>query len=310
VAQVPVGQAVPDGTVLRVGDQLNNLQSTLTLGGHDDLPFTAKWASFIGGPAMLQAFQGGAIDVGIVGSTPLIFAQAAGQRLVAVAAWATPGGGFDLVVPPGSSGIESFADLTGKRVAYPQGTAAEAGLIQALDEAHLRLADIKTESVLQTIVTTTLQAGSADAGISTEPLTTIYLSDNPGARVVARTDALTDRASYLIASQQALDDPAKVAAIAELVTRLNQSYRVIEANPDKIVDYFEKQMFQTPERSAELAKLVGVASPLILPGDLLDPQQHLADLFTAQGRIPTQVDVSAEFDARLDDVVTASERDG
>ena len=31
---------------------------------------------------MLQAFQGGAIDTGFVGSTPLIFAQAAGQDIV------------------------------------------------------------------------------------------------------------------------------------------------------------------------------------------------------------------------------------
>ena len=39
---------------------------------------------------MLQAFQAGAIDVGFVGSTPLIFAQAAHQDVVGVAGWATP----------------------------------------------------------------------------------------------------------------------------------------------------------------------------------------------------------------------------
>ena len=48
-----------------------------------------KYAVFVGGPPMLQAFQGGAIDTGFVASTPLIFAQAAQQDVVAVAGWAS-----------------------------------------------------------------------------------------------------------------------------------------------------------------------------------------------------------------------------
>ena len=84
---------VPPGTTLRVGDQLEFLQTILSAAGEDkDLPYKVKWAGFIGGPPMLQAFHAGAIDAGFVADTPLIFAQAAHQDVVAIAAWASEHG--------------------------------------------------------------------------------------------------------------------------------------------------------------------------------------------------------------------------
>ena len=80
---------VPPGTVLHVGEQLNNLSTVLTL-GHESQGFTyqVQYSEFVGGPPMLQAFEGGALDIGFIQSTPLIFAQAAGQHVTAVAGWA------------------------------------------------------------------------------------------------------------------------------------------------------------------------------------------------------------------------------
>src|SRR4051794_9546332 len=54
---------VPQGTTLRVGDQLDYLKTVLQLAGEDrDFPYAVKYSAFIGGPPMLQAFQGGALD--------------------------------------------------------------------------------------------------------------------------------------------------------------------------------------------------------------------------------------------------------
>lgn len=98
VAEIP---EIPEGVTLRIGDQLNQLATVLEAAGEDqDLPYTVEYSSFIGGPAMLQAFQGGAIDAGTVGSTPLIFAQAADQGITAVAGWANDKGHYGVVAAP------------------------------------------------------------------------------------------------------------------------------------------------------------------------------------------------------------------
>ena len=134
---------VPPGTTLRVGDQLEFLQTILSASGEDKgLPYKVKWAGFIGGPPMLQAFHAGAIDAGFVADTPLIFAQAAHQDVVAIAAWASEHGSQELIAAPGS-GINSWADLKGKKVAFQKGTSAEAAVLQGLQGAGLTLGDIE-----------------------------------------------------------------------------------------------------------------------------------------------------------------------
>src|SRR6478735_4084521 len=57
-----VPTSIPDGLTLRVGDQLGYLQQSLKVSGQDqDLPYTIEYSAFVGGPPMLQAFQGDAI---------------------------------------------------------------------------------------------------------------------------------------------------------------------------------------------------------------------------------------------------------
>ena len=120
---------------------------------------------------MLQAFQAGAIDVGWVADTPLIFAQAAHQGVVAVAAYATKNASYQLVAAPGSS-IKSWKDLKGKKVTYQQGTSLEAVLLQGLHSAGLSLKDVTSVSLPATQLIAALEGGSVDAAISEVPFWT------------------------------------------------------------------------------------------------------------------------------------------
>jgi sulfonate transport system substrate-binding protein len=308
VALVKAGAKVPAGTTLRIGDQLNYLQTVLDLSGQNkDLPYTVEYSSFIGGPPMLQAFQAGALDTGFVGSTPLIFAQAANQPISAVAQWASPGGGYQLVTAPGNIDIKGFADLKGKKVAYQEGTAGEAALLQALDKVGLKLSDVEPVLLPQTQLASALQGGSADAGLSVEPLTSGYLASNPTARVAGRAKELTDRSSFIIATTGALDDPAKQAALGDYIGRVVRGFNALQGDPTKVVQLFVKQYGLTPERAKALAAEIGVASFVPLPGKIVEPQQQLADLFQKAGQIPTKLDVSSEFDPRFNDIVAANQ---
>lgn len=305
VAQVAVPETVPEGTTLRVGDQLEYLQTILGLAGEDqDFGYDVEYSAFVGGPSMLQAFQGGALDTGFVGSTPLIFAQAQGQDLVAVAGWASDGGSYGLLTAPGVDDIDGWDDLAGRRVAYQRGTAAEAALLQALDTAGVDPADVTTVDVPITQATAALQGGSADAALTVEPLTSVFLAANPTAQVVDRAEEITDRSSFLIAAPATLDDEARTAALADYTARLVRAFAYVRAHPEEIAQaVYVDQYGLTPERAAEVIEAQGLGSFLDLPDDVVDQQQRLADLFVAADQIPAEIDVTAQFDTRFRDLV-------
>jgi sulfonate transport system substrate-binding protein len=88
---------------------------------------------------MLEALGAGAIDIGLVGDTPPIFAQAAGSPLVYVAS--TPSAEHALLVQQDSP-IQTLAELEGKRFAFARGSCAHNITVKALAWAGLSLKDI------------------------------------------------------------------------------------------------------------------------------------------------------------------------
>jgi sulfonate transport system substrate-binding protein len=155
-----------------------------------------------------------------------------------------------------------------------------------------------------TQATAALQGGSADAALTVEPLTSVFLASNPTARVVARAEEITDRSSFLIAAPGTLDDEAKTAALADYTARLVRAFAYVRAHPESVAQaVYVEQYGLTPERAAEVIEAQGLGSFLDLPGDVVDQQQRLADLFVAADQIPAEIDVTAQFDTRFRDLV-------
>src|SRR6185437_1400779 len=82
----------------------------------------------------------GSVDLGSVGDTPPIFAQAANANVVYVAGSRITNGQGILV--PANSGIRSIADLKGKRVGFTKGSSAHNVVIATLEKAGLTYEDI------------------------------------------------------------------------------------------------------------------------------------------------------------------------
>jgi sulfonate transport system substrate-binding protein len=310
-ANRPTGReaTIPSGTVLRVGEQLKNLSTVLSIGHEDqNFPYQVQYSEFVGGPPMLQAFEGGDLDVGFIQSTPLIFAQAAGQHVSAIAGWASTGSAYSLVSAPGQHSIKSWAGLKGKRVAFQQGTALESALLEGLKSAGLNLSDITPINVPATQVATTLQGGSADAGIEVEPLLSAYLQANPTAQIIARPAAVTEKSDFLVATSSALANKGVSAAIADYITRLIKAYQYIDAHPQSaIVAVYEGQYGLKPARAEYVSKLVGPTKFFPLPGTILSAQQNLANLYLAAGSIPSRLSVTPEFNPLYNSVVTTAQ---
>src|SRR4029453_15095742 len=99
-----------------------------------------KGSGFTSGPPLLEAMSIGSVDLGAVGDTPPIFAQAANANVVYVAGSPITNGQGILV--PANSGIRGIADLRGKRVGFAKGTSAHNVVVATLEKAGLTYEDI------------------------------------------------------------------------------------------------------------------------------------------------------------------------
>lgn len=101
-----------------------------------------KWTEFPFGPPLLEAINVGSIDVGTVGESPPVFAQAAGADLVYVGN-EPPAPGAEALLVPKDSPIRSVAELKGKKIAVAKGSNANYLLVRLLENAGLKYSDVE-----------------------------------------------------------------------------------------------------------------------------------------------------------------------
>ena len=116
----PLPEKVPPGSTLIVGDPIS--QWVFQHNGWDKgLPFAVKWAQITGGPQVTEAFHAKALDVGLGANVPPIHAVWVGMpvKIIAFAERADPldHPSYVLGVAP-KGGVDSLADLRGKRIAF------------------------------------------------------------------------------------------------------------------------------------------------------------------------------------------------
>ncbi len=299
---------VPAGTELRVGDQNDLLQTLLSAAGQDrDLPYKLTYGKFQGGPAILEAFRGGSLDVGIVAETPAIFAQAAKQDVKVVGVVQSSKDAVHVVTSPGST-ARKVADLKGKKIAYTQGTTFQPALLKALRNAGLTPADVTLVNLTPLDTPAALASGQVDAGVVTEPLGTKYLVANKdkGAHELTDDKGLNSGLQFLVAPGAALRDEARTAALRDLSARFTRAELWLAEHQQDWVRAYFTGVQKLPQDIGE-AVVANNGKPTI-PGyaAAIAQQQQVADLLTEAHAIPGRLDVSAEFDTRFDAVQQAA----
>lgn len=281
---------------LRIGDQNKQLAEPLELSGQlKSIRYSVQWSNFLDGPHMDAAFAAGKIDVGFLGDSPALLATASGADSVVVAATRFAPNTFFVIVARPGSGINTLADLRGKKVAFTKATALHGYLLQSLGTVGLTQNDITTVDVPATSVGTTLESGNADAAVLTSFLLTNYLEQHPDAKVLS-----SPITSYcvLLATRHALADPAKKAAIYDLTARLAKAGTWVKAHPNTYIkDYLEG--FQHQEPVAAQAGYKRTGAPLWIPpsNDVRQHQQAQAKLLVEVGVLPKGFDADGQFDA-------------
>ncbi|MDO9711468.1 ABC transporter substrate-binding protein [Paracraurococcus lichenis] len=295
---------------LVVADQNQVLQTMLPLAGEQaKLPFGVTYANFQGGPAILEAFRAGALDVAVIGNTPPIQAHAAGERLPVIAARLSSRPDYQFALRPGLR-LATLAEFRGKRIAYAEGTARQPFVLAALKKAGLSRRDVRLVPLRVADFVDALRSNQVDVGALNEPHYSRYLAEaaERGISTVpeAELDGLPRRIAYLYASGTALAQPAKYAALRDFVRAWVIASRWIQANnPAWVEAYYVRQQRLRREdgEAAERSEGSFRFPPL---GEMVPIQQELIDLIHAAGDLPRRLDAGEEFDRRFDDVIAAA----
>ncbi|WP_428376792.1 sulfonate ABC transporter substrate-binding protein [Lichenicoccus sp.] len=246
-----------------------------------------EWSEHPAGPQMLQAMGSGALDFGITGDTPPIFAQAASSRIVYVAHEPPAPQGEAIIVPKGSP-ITSLAGLKGKSVALNRGSNVHWLLLRALQHAGLTSADINPVYLPPAAGRPAFDTGRVDAWAIWDPyLSSVEVGSSP--RILATAQGLVQNRQFLLADRAFTT--AHPDLVQETLRQLNRSDVWAGGHKENVAGYLAADTGLPLDVVARAIDRLSFGVSPMTP-DVVAEQQQIADIFAAQHLIPAPLDVS------------------
>lgn len=286
------GAALPFGAcaaapAFRIGYQRNGLLLAAKARGSIEAALgrgaSVGWVEYPSGPPLLEAMSVGGLEFGGTGDTPPIFAQAAGARIVYVAAQPVTGRAAAIVVPAASR-LRSAADLKGAKLAYTRGSSAQNFIRAALRPDGLDLRDVETINLAPDQALAAFAAGAVDAWAIWDPFLAKAEVDH-AARVLVAGNGLARSNSFLLANADA------VVTKPELVRATLDALVVTAAwatqHRDQLV-----ALIAAAGLAPKVAERIAARQDfgvIPLTGARIAEQQRLADALHASGQLPGAV---------------------
>ncbi|MBW4528926.1 MAG: sulfonate ABC transporter substrate-binding protein [Phormidium tanganyikae FI6-MK23] len=245
-----------------------------------------EWTEFPAGPPLLEALNVGAIDIGPVGESPPIFAQAAGAQLIYAASIAPNPKGSGILVPDNSP-IQSVADLKGKKVAFAKGSSANYLIVQILEKGGLKFSDIQPIYLPPADARAAFVKGEVDAWVIWDPF---YAAADEGAnaRVLVDGEGLNKTGGYYIASRKfAAENPKLLKSVLEEVRNLEDWSSQNRDEVTKVLTDALKLPVEAVKKATDRRQF-GLKP---VTDDLLVEQQKVADTYYQLKLIPNQISV-------------------
>ena len=286
--------AAQERITLRIADQKGGMRSQLEAANAlQDLPYEIKWAEFPAAAPLAEALNAGAVDAGIIGDAPLLFALANGAPVKAIAVDKSNPAGTAVLVSPGSA-LKSAADLKGKSIATGKGSIGHFVALKALEQAGISPKEVQWVFLGPVDAKVALLNGSVDAWATWEPYTTQLVKTAEGQILVSGKGLLPGN-TFLAATDDALKDPQKRAALQDYLNRLAGAERWAYAN----LDSYGKTLGEIIRFPADIARAQFAnrqSQWLRLDAKTVAQQQSTADFYLANGLIRAKLDVTPTFD--------------
>jgi len=232
-------QGVDLGKVtLRVGDQTGTSQGLLKAAGLlEQLPYRIEWSNYAAAVNLHEALKADATDVGAANDSPTVSAIAGGSKIVVAGGWNNGGRGTSLLVPKGS-GIRRVADLRGKTISpTTRGSVAHYLVVGLLKEAGIPLDAVKFAFLSPTDATAAFGSGGLDAW-ATWGIFRARAQGTLGAQVLDTGERINSGHTLLSATQNAVKDPGKLAAIRHYLALVDKGYEWGRSHRDAYIDWY------------------------------------------------------------------------
>ncbi|PCF95539.1 ABC transporter substrate-binding protein [Vreelandella nigrificans] len=291
---IPISLLANEPITLRIADQKGNMRAQLDAANAlEGAAYTVQWSEFPAAAPLAEALNAGAIDAGIIGDAPLLFALAAGADIKAIAVNQSDPYGTAVLVN-GDSAIETVEELRGRNIATGRGSIGHYVALRALDAHGLTQEDVNFRFMGPVDARIALATGAVDAWSTWEPYTA-FAELQEGARIIANGRGLTSGNSFIAATDSAISDPAKHAALKDYLLRLRDAQTW---SYDHIDEYAATlaEIIGFPEDAAKLQYQRRQLAWRDIDEEIISQQQLTADFYLQVGLIPDAIDVETTFD--------------
>lgn len=278
-------------TTLKIGFQKTNLpviaqQQKSIEAALEPLGTSVEWVEFSAGPPLVEALNVGAIHLGWTGDAPPIFGQSAGAAIVYVAALPANGKGEAIIAKP-DRGINTLADLKGRKVAVGKGTSSHNLLVAALEANGLALGDIEVVYLSPADAGTAFASDAVDAWAIWDPFLAIAEVQHKPTVLVRASDVIKVN-TYFLGNAAFAAEPANAPVIEKTLAALAASAAWADANRDKVAEALH-DVTGVPLAAQQLAADRAEFGIFPLTSEIVAGQQVTADRFFRLGLIPKAI---------------------
>jgi len=278
---------------IRIGWQKGSTLSIVKARGNLDERLKAEgvkvsWTEFPAGPQMLEGLNVGSIDIGVVGETPPVFAQAAGADLVYVGN-EPPAPRAEKILVPKDSAIKSLAELKGKKVALNKGSNVHYLLVKALESGGLKYGDVEVAFLTPADARAAFEKGAVDAWAIWDPFGAAAEAQI-SARILADGNGIVNNYNFYIAARSFVNKHPEVLASA--LVAINETGTWVGKNQRDAAAIVAPQIGLPVEVAAVSVSRYGYGvKPLT--EDVVKHQQQMADTLFELKLIPKKLDVAS-----------------
>lgn len=266
------------------------------------LGVTVNWIGpFPAGPQLIEAMNAGRVDIGTVGETPPIFAQAAGITEVVYIAARRPSKGLNQgIVVRDNSPIKKLSDIKGKKVAFQRGSNAHYLLAKALKEVGLKITDVQVLGLTPSEARDAFIQNKVEVWVGGDPFLALVEKSIP-IRNLRNAAGINTLGGFYIARR-------------EFITQNPELTRVFLEEADKVGEWADQNLSEAakllaPELKIDQSVLETVARRAVrrlrkLTPSIIAEQQQVADFYFQEKIIPRKVDIKEAVPTQLLQAIT------
>ena len=216
-----------------------------------------SWTSFNAGPAETEAIFAGEIDLGYIGPVPAISANVKSGGDVKIISNTTNAGA--VLLKRKEAGIESVADLAGKKIAVPQmGNTQHLCLLSLLTDQCLKTVDaggdVTVNASSNADILNLMDNGSVDAALVPEPWGTT-IENNGSAEVLLDYNEVFLEGNYptavVVASKDFMDEHPDL--VKEFLEAHEEAALYINENMDEALSIVNKEIEEATGKALDEA---------------------------------------------------------